>query len=229
MANRYFVPALPAAGACTLAGEVAHHLARVLRCRPGDRVRLGDGQGGTAEAVVQTVARDAVHCQVERVDHEPRHRVQLVLAFAVPRLPRLEWILEHGTEVGVAAFRPLWTARTRPQGERAERWQRIVSGAAGQCDRAWLPAVLAAGELTDFLAACREAPRRFVGAAGAASLRCEPAADGDVVWLVGPEGGFTTDEQAAIHAAGFAPRSCGAHTLRTETAAVVGAAMLLAP
>lgn len=228
MANRYFAPSLPATGACELDGELVHHLRRVLRCRPGDRLRLGDGRGATADAIVEALERDRVRCRIEALHREPPPPVQLRLAFAMPRLPRLEWLLEHGTEVGVAEFQPLWTQRSRPQGERPERWQRLLVAAAGQCDRAWLPRLHPAVELADFLADDAVPPMRLLGDPRAAPWR-GPLAPGGAALLVGPEGGFTDDERAAAAARGYAAVSFGRHTLRTETAALVGAALLLAP
>lgn len=228
MANRYFLPTLPTLGPCTLAGDLAHHLGRVLRVRGGDGVVLGDGRGGTALAVVQTVERSRIGCVIESTLAADPAPLRVTLAFAVPKLQRVEWLLEHGTEVGVTTFAPLWTTRTRPVGERLDRWQRIVTAAAGQCDRAWLPTVLAGRELTAMLADTTLPTARVLAAAGAPGLQSDGARRGEVVLLVGPEGGFDDAEMQAIAAAGFAARSFGQHTLRTETAALVGAAILLA-
>jgi 16S rRNA (uracil1498-N3)-methyltransferase len=230
MANRYFVPDLPAAGAATLRGEIAHHLGRVVRARPGDGIVLGDGAGGSVTATVVRIDRDAVVCDVGAARREPPPAPRVTVAFAVPRLPRMEWLLEHGTELGVAAFQPLATARARPHGERADRWARIVRAAAGQCDRAWLPEVHEVRELDAWLQDDALPPARFVGA-GDATVALGAGTDAganEAVVLVGPEGGFTDGERAAIDAAGFAARRLGPHILRTETAAFVGAALLLA-
>jgi 16S rRNA (uracil1498-N3)-methyltransferase len=231
MANRYFVDALPPPGKAVLDGDLAHHLGRVLRARPGDVVTLGDGRGASAAATVAAVARGAVEVEVAPHAYTPLPALRVTLAFAVPRQQRSEWLLEHGTEVGVAEFQPLWTARTRPQGERPERWQRVVRAAAGQCDRAWLPAVAKAEELTAWLAAPGlpdGAGARLLASADGEPLATTPAARGPVVWLVGPEGGFTADERAKIDAAGFAAVRLGPHILRTETAALLAAGLLLA-
>jgi len=225
MAQRYFVPSLPPPGPATVTGDLAHHLGRVLRVLPGTPIVLGDGQGGTAPATVTGVGRTAVELAVETAVRRPRPPC-VEVAFAPPRLSRAEWLFEHGTEVGVTAFRPLWTARTRPQGERPERWQRIVRAAAGQCDRDWLPEVHAGCEFADFLLDDNLPRRRFLASAGAPPLlEAKPNPDA-VLLLIGPEGGFTDEEAAAARAAGFEPRSLGPHTLRTETAALVGAAIL---
>jgi len=225
MAQRYFVPSLPPPGPATVTGDLAHHLGRVLRVQTGTPIVLGDGQGGTAAATVTRVGRTEVDLEVERAVRRPRP-ARVEVAFAPPRLSRAEWLFEHGTEVGITAFRPLWTARTRPQGERPERWQRIVRAAAGQCDRDWLPEVHAGCEFADFLRS--DLPRRrFLASAGATPLLEANVTTDPVLLLVGPEGGFTDEEAAAARVAGFEPRSLGRHTLRTETAALVGAAILL--
>ena len=223
MAQRYFVPSLPPPGPATVAGDLAHHLGRVLRVLPGTPILLADGQGGTALATVQSVGRTAVTLEVDPALHRPRPPA-IEVAFAPPRLSRADWLFEHGTELGVDVFWPLWTERSRPQGGRVDRWQKLVRAAAGQCDRALLPTVQPVCELEEFLRA--ELPRaRFVGAAGAAPA---PAAvDGDAVLLVGPEGGFTDAERGAIVTAGFQPIGLGPHVLRTETAALVGVAALV--
>lgn len=228
MAHRYFVPDLPQPGPGELDGDLAHHLGRVLRVRAGEPLLLGDGRGGTAPATVIAVDKQRIRIDVGEPRHEPPLPLQLTVAFAVPKLPRLEWLLEHGTEVGVAAFQPLTTARSRPQGERPERWQRIVQSAAGQCDRAWLPVVHAVRELDAFLADPQLPPVRLLASEVGRSANDEPPRRGPVVLLVGPEGGFDEPELAAIAAARFEPRRFGPHTLRTETASLVGAAVLLA-
>ena len=230
MAHRYFVDHLPEPGPTTVDGELAHHLGRVLRCRPGEEVVLGDGRGGTAMATIAAVARDRVELQVAEVRHEAPPAPAVLLAFAPPRQQRGEWLFEHGTEVGVAVFQPLWTQRTRPQGERPERWAKVVRAAAGQCDRAWLPEVKPALEFAAFLQQLDLPATRWLATANAPPLRDLRAGSpvAPAVLLVGPEGGFSAEEQAAAAAAGFQPCGLGPHILRTETAALVGAAMLLA-
>lgn len=232
MAHRYFVDHLPEPGPTTVDGELAHHLGRVLRSRPGDRIVLGDGRGGTAQATIAAVGRERVELLVDAVAQASPPTPTVTLAFAPPRQQRGEWLFEHGTEVGVAVFQPLWTQRTRPQGERPERWAKVVRAAAGQCDRAWLPEVKPAVEFAAFLQQPGLPAARWLATANAPPLRDQlgatTASSTQSVLLVGPEGGFTADEQAAATTAGFRPCGLGPHILRTETAALVGAAMLLA-
>ena len=227
MANRYFLPSLPAAGHCTVDGDLAHHLGRVLRVQPGDEVVLGDGVGGTAICRVQAVAKQRIELEVLTARYAPPCRPRVVLAFAPPKLQRGEWLFEHGTELGVARFAPIWTERTRPHGERPERWQRIVAAAAGQCDRAWIPELAAAEDLGAFLQRADLPAFRVLADAAGEPLSADAATE-SVCLLVGPEGGFSAAERQTAIAAGFAPRRFGPHVLRTETAAALGAALLLA-
>ena len=227
MPPRHFLPSLPPPGPAEVDGDLGHHLGRVLRVRPGEVVRLGDGLGGLASAVVVAVQRDRVTLQVGESRHVPQPACRVHVAFAPPRLQRAEWLFEHGTEVGIGVFHPLWTERTRPQGERAERWARIARAAASQSDRDWLPAIRRAREFAEFLADPALPAARFVASAGAPPLLEEAPRHGDLLLLVGPEGGFTAEEAGTAAAAGFVSAGLGPHTLRTETAAVVGAGLLL--
>lgn len=225
MANRYFLAELPPPGRHALPDDLAHHLGRVLRARAGDELRLGDGRGGTARATIAEVDRRGIRVDVADATREPPPPCALTLAFAVPRLQRVEWLLEHGTELGVARFQPIWTQRTRPTEGRADRWERIVAAAAGQCDRAWLPAVEPACELGALLARTELPAARYVARPDGDAPA--PAPPGPTLLLVGPEGGFTAEEAAAIGSAGCRGIRLGRHILRTETAALVGAAALL--
>jgi 16S rRNA (uracil1498-N3)-methyltransferase len=227
MSHRYFVPALPPPGPASVEGDLAHHLGRVLRVRPGEVLLLGDGRGGSASATIVAVDRESVSLQVGPSRHRQPDSCRLHVAFAPPRLQRAEWLFEHGTEAGIAVFHPLWTGRTRPQGERTERWLRIVRSAAGQCDRDWLPEVRAPRELAEFLGDPDLPPRRFLARGGATPLVTLAPRQGELLLLVGPEGGFDPEEELAALAAGFLPCGLGPHILRTETAALVGAALVL--
>lgn len=224
MANRYLVDPLPAPGPGVLGGEVSHHLGTVLRVRQGDRIRLFDGRGSACEARVAAVGRRELGLECGAHAFQPRPSPRIHVAFAVPRPQRAEWLLEHGTELGIDTFHPLATSRARPRQERPERWQRLVAAAAGQCDRDWLPEVRPLRDLHEFLTDPAMPTVRFVGERGTPGLR---AAAGDAILLVGPEGGFDSDEREAITAAGFRAASFGRHILRTETAAFTGAALLM--
>ncbi|MCA8974930.1 MAG: 16S rRNA (uracil(1498)-N(3))-methyltransferase, partial [Planctomycetes bacterium] len=203
-----------------------HHLATVLRLGVGELITLADGRGSAARATLTVAARRRVEVEVDAADFRPRPGRAVHVAFAAPRHNRAEWLFEHGTEVGIAVFWPMRTERTRPHGDRSERWQKIVLAAAGQCDRDWLPEIRPALELAEFLRQPDLPSARYLGAAEGGPPR---QSHGDAVLLVGPEGGFTDAEEAAILASGFERVCFGPHVLRTETAALVGAAVLMQP
>lgn len=226
MARRYFVDSLPPPGGTVLVGDVAHHLSTVMRARPGDALLLGDGRGRECDATVERSGGGKVAVQVGETRVVEPHRFELHVAFAPPKWTRADWLFEHGTETGVAVFWPLWTERSRPQGGRADRWQKLVRAAAGQCDRAWLPDVREVTELADFLQAPSLPKQRFL--ADGDGEPCPSAIDGGAAaLLVGPEGGFTPAERALAVQHGFVPIALGPHVLRTETAALCGASALV--
>lgn len=225
MARRYFLDELPPPGPATLHGDVVHHLMHVLRAEPGDIVILGDGRGLECRARIERHKKDDLQVTVDAPSAVPPPALRVHVAFAPPRFARAEWLFEHGTEVGIAVFHPLWTERTRPQGERDERWQKIVRAAAGQCDRAFLPEIRPLRPLREFLVD-HSLPRDRRLASGGAPPPAVLTA-GEVLLLVGPEGGFAPEEQALAQHHGFVPMGLGPHVLRTETAALVGAAALL--
>jgi 16S rRNA (uracil1498-N3)-methyltransferase len=225
MARRYFVDSLPAPGPASLRGDAVHHIWDVLRAGPGDEVVLADGRGGECRARIDGRRGGELLLTTAPALHVPPSRVRVHLAFAPPRLARAEWLFEHGTEVGVAVFHPLASEHARPPGNaRDERWQKIVRAAAGQCDRAWLPEVRPVRALREFLADPALPADRRLATGGAPAPA--PVAGGEVVLLVGPEGGFAAEEQELARAHGFLPMGLGPHVLRTETAALVGAAVL---
>jgi len=222
--------------ALTLTGPEGHHAAAVRRLRAGERADVSDGAGTLAEGVVTAVGKDSVSIEilVTRAIAPPQPR--LVVAQALPKGDRGELAVELMTEVGVDAVLP-WSAErsiTRWQGERGERalakWRSTAREAAKQSRRAWLPEI-AAPATTAALA------KRVPGAACAIVLEADATLrlhqlelpdEGDLMLIVGPEGGISPAERAALGAAGAIEARLGPTVLRTSTAGAVGAATLLA-
>jgi len=227
MARRFFASPLPPPGPATLSPSLGHHLGRLVRTGPGDAVVLFDGSGDEAHAtVVEVRGRDLlveVGAPVARaLGRSPRLRLEV--AVALPRSPRTDWLLEHGTEAGIHGFRPILTERTRRVPEQREHWRRVLIAACAQCDRAVLPTIAPTVGLDEFCAMPR--PRESY-VATTADLELGPASADSALLVVGPEGGLTEREMAQLTGAGFAPRSLGPLTLRTETAVLAGAVRLL--
>ncbi|MHC5066344.1 MAG: RsmE family RNA methyltransferase [Planctomycetota bacterium] len=228
MARRYLLQDLSEDQGRRAPSELAHHLCSVMRYRVGDRIRLFDGKGMEAAAVIRVCKRDRVELDIGPASsHHREPDLELALAFPVPRGSRSDWLLEHGCELGVRHFYPISSARSRgPASEgRRDRWLRILAAAAGQCDRSRMPELHEPSPLSEFLQGEQLPEERYL--AGQSEQELGAAISGAALLLVGPEGGFRREELEAILEAGFSPRSLGPLTLRTETAALVGAARLL--
>lgn len=208
--------------------EESHHVARVLRLRAGDALRVFDGAGREWEAAIEAVAKENVTVvlgpEIEgRID--PTFRVVLWQANVRPE--RLEWVLEKGTEIGVAEFRLFASERVEappPSPARWARYRRILVEACKQCGRRVVPTLLP-GELT----AADPGLAAIVLAPGAAPLReaLRSTPPGEAWLAVGPEGGLTEGEIESLTRGGWRAASLGPRVLRTETAGLAAAAVVL--
>jgi 16S rRNA (uracil1498-N3)-methyltransferase len=217
--------------ALTLGGEEGRHAATVRRIQRGERVDIGDGRGTVAECVVSRVHRDALDLEVVRRRVEPPPQPRLTVVQALAKGDRAEDAIEAMTEVGVDAFVPWAAARSvvRWEGARGEkalgRWRSTARAATKQSRRAWLPEVAPLATTTDVAALLATADLAVVLHEDAVRpLADETIPDaGDVVVVVGPEGGITDDELSA-----FAPEPyrLGRSVLRTSTAGVAATALI---
>jgi 16S rRNA (uracil1498-N3)-methyltransferase len=218
-----------------LDGDEGRHAATVRRMRPGEAVWLTDGAGHVAECAVESVSRDRLVCAVRARRDVPMPSPRLTVVQALPKGDRGELAVELMTEVGVDAIVP-WSAShcvTRWKGERGDkslrRWRSAAREAAKQARRAWLPAV-------EPCASTAHVVRILAGAQLAVSLHesadvplgaLELPGDGDVVLVVGPEGGLADSELDAFAAAGARPARLGPTVMRTSTAGAVAAGAML--
>lgn len=221
--RRFRAPALPADGdTVTLQGQAAHHLARVLCLRPGEPVGLFDGTGWEITAVVTTVG-DEVVLTGRGVLRRAAPRLPLHLVLAVLKGPAMDDAIRMATEAGMTDLHPVLTSRTVAQGDRSDRWARIVESAAQQCGRGDLPTLHPVRPLRDVLKTLADVPERYVGTFDGPRLG---PANTDAALLIGPEGGLTDAEVQSALSSGWSPASLGPWVLRACTAAAVGIASL---
>jgi 16S rRNA (uracil1498-N3)-methyltransferase len=226
----FLLDPLPGAGPARLDGAEGRHAATVKRLRPGEAVLLSDGRGGLAHAVVDAAGRDTVELTItERTDVAPS-APRVLLAQALVKGDRGELAVELATEAGVDAILPWRAARcvarweAGPRGEKAlTRWRTTAREAAKQARRPWLP-VVEEPVTTAALA-------RRVATTGAALVLHEAAserladvplpADGELLLVVGPEGGVTDEEIDVLVTAGAHTVRLGPEVVRASTAAAV--------
>ena len=214
-----------------LEGEENAHLVRVMRKREGHQILITDGEGTAYTATITSISRQRTLCRISaRHDgfNEPAQHVRL--AVGLTKNPgRFDYLVEKTTEIGVSSIVPLVSERTIRQAPRTERWRSIALAAMKQSLRSRLPQIEEPTTLARLLA--EPGPSGGVilheqsDAAHLASL-CSRLGERPTI-IVGPEGGFTEEELRQAVGAGWFQASLGARRLRTETAAVVAAALLL--
>ncbi len=231
----------PAAGdVVTLSAEESAHIARVLRIRAGEAVQLIAADGLYA-ATVMTANEKAATLRVGEALPSPECPVKLTLVQGLPKLDKLELIVQKATELGVWDVLPVEMERSvsRLDGKeekKAERLRRIALEAAKQSGRAHVPAIRAACRFSDVLSALatgydavliawEEEQALRLGEAVRAQ-RAEKPNLTSIALVIGPEGGITAKEVASLRAAGAQCVTLGRRILRTETAALCALAVV---
>jgi 16S rRNA (uracil1498-N3)-methyltransferase len=220
-----------------LAGSEGHHAVAVTRLRPGERIDLGDGRGTIVRALVESVSgRDHLAARVLARDVVLPPQPRLVVVQALPKGDRGETAVETMTEVGVDVIVPWQSERSiaRWSAQRADRgrsrWVATARAAGKQSRRAWLPEVAELASTADVAGLLADAELGIVlheeGPVPLRDLDCPSS--GEVVVVVGPEGGLTPEELDRFSAAGALVARMGTSVMRTSTAGTVAAAVLLA-
>ena len=236
---QHLVPSLvgvTAGAVVTVEGDEAHHAVVVRRLRTGEQVTLADGSGAVATGVVGATTKRSFDVEVTAVDAVAEPTPSVTVVQALPKGDRGELAVEVLTEIGVARIVPWASARSVAvwKGERAAKshakWQSTAREAAKQARRAWHPVVRPLATTADVEA--------LVAGADLAVVLHEDAVEplgaiavptvGELVVVVGPEGGLTEDEVGSFVAAGAVAVRLGDEVLRTSTAGVAAVAALLA-
>jgi 16S rRNA (uracil1498-N3)-methyltransferase len=232
----FLVEALPTGDTLTLDGPEGHHAATVQRLRVGEELLLADGRGGTAGAVVTAVGRGTLDLRVTSRGYADAPVPRLVVVQGIAKGDRGELAVQAMTEVGVDEIVPWAASRsvTQWRGDRGvrarEKWAATAREAAKQARRPWLPAVAGTPDEST-----TTVTRRIAGAAAAfvlheeADARLTTAAlpdTGEIVLVVGPEGGITDTELSAFEEAGASAVRLGPSVLRTSTAGVAALSVL---
>lgn len=212
--------------------ETARHIVQVLRMKEGGQLNLTDGKGHLLSCEIISTGKK--HCSV-RVHKKAIHPVperKISIAISLVKNPgRFEWFLEKATEIGVSEIIPLICARTEKEKFRHDRLNTICISAMLQSQQVWLPILhepVKFEELNkwksatgmNLIAHCDDAEK-----SGLQQVRISTSAH--TLICIGPEGDFTPDEIAQALKEGFHPVTLGKTRLRTETAGIVAASMLV--
>ena len=210
-------------------GEDGHHLARVLRLHTGESVTVADASGAWRPYRVGEV-RPTGAVRLEAAagpDREPSSEPRLAVAFALTKGDKPDLVVQKLTELGVDRILPVLAERSvsRPSGERAtavvERWRRVAREAGRQCRRATLPTV---EEMTPLDKLAGHPGLVVAERGGATADALGPPPGGELLVVVGPEGGLTAEEVQRLGP--WARLDLGPHVLRAETAALAAATLL---
>lgn len=233
---RFHCPMPLAAGAeIDLPAGAARHV-QVLRMQPGDTITLfegaPDGIGGTWQATILRMGRSDVQVRVDSFvpgDRENDRPVHLLAGITANE--RMDWLVEKATELGVTSITPLLAERSvlKLKGERGDKkrahWQAVAVAACEQCGRNRVPVIHEAVTLAQWLQKHAPSPDQLRAVLslsdGTQPLPQALAADRTqqpVVFLSGPEGGLTANEEILARGQGFVPVTLGPRVLRAETA-----------
>jgi 16S rRNA (uracil1498-N3)-methyltransferase len=220
-----------------LDADEAAHAVRVLRLRPGDEVRLLDGAGTRAAARLVEVAgngrRARVRCHIESRERWQAPRRRLHLLVAPPRAKLMAQVIQDASELGVWRLTPVLCAFSvaRPEGPGAQpHWRAEAVAALKQSGNPFLPIL---EETQPFAAALARTPAGCglcgdaAGASADMALAGLSAGAGDLPLWIGPEGGFSPAERAALAEHGCRTVTAGTWTLRVETAVTALVARIL--
>lgn len=214
--------------------SVVRHV-QVLRLAYGDLITLFNGDGGEYAATISSIGKKNASAEIKAFSpQEAELPYAITLAQALPEASKMDWIIEKAVELGVAVVQPLAAKRcvVRLTSERAakksEHWQGIIVAACEQSGRNRLPHLAEPSDFKDWIGQHDMHLRILLTPHAEHSLsdwaRHHPPQA--VTLLIGPEGGFTEQEEEAARAQNVLPLSMGARVLRTETAGLAALAAL---
>jgi 16S rRNA (uracil1498-N3)-methyltransferase len=207
-----------------ISGDEHHHLT-VARAGVGEVVEVLDGQGGVWTAEVVAVSRKETVVRMVEKRHVQRNGPEIILAMSLIKPAAFELALEKAVEVGVTRLIPVIAHRSSvASSRRLDRWTRIVVEASKQSKRYYLPPIEEPAKFQDVLNV--PATTKIVFAERGGGPLKSALAGSPALCMVGPEGGWTDTELEMARLKGFHLVGLGETILRSETAAIVGTALL---
>ncbi len=226
----FFEPGIEALSTHFALSELtSKHCIQVLRMRAGESLHLTDGVGNLYTACIVEADKKKTVVKIDLVVHTPAPTKNICIAIGLLKnTGRFEWFLEKATEMGVTKIVPLICERSERSNLKQERMQGVLVAALIQSKQTWLPVLTEPLTVATFIkehpasqqliAHCEEGTKT--------ELKDAPT-NNDTNILIGPEGDFTASEIETALSANYNPVSLGSTRLRTETAGMVAAALLI--
>ena len=232
---RYFFiePAALQKPVVAIEGSEVRHIKNVLRLKPGDKIRVFDGEGFEYDASIQRFFADRVEIKIGRkFPGRKESPVQIAVAQALLKEKKMDRLLRHLCELGVTRWIPFICERSVPKpaekrlSARADRWNQIVKESCKQCQRSKLPEIIKTLTFEDLLDYGQSCDLKIVFYENeSAKLKSlmppnPPSSPREILLILGPEGGFSEQEIENARAAGCLVAGLGSRILRAETAAI---------
>ena len=227
----FFEENLPMPGKFIMSEESSKHIVQVLRMQEAQQLLITNGKGEVLTASLVAANKKNAEVAITGLTFIPQPKPKITVGISlVKNANRFEWFLEKATEIGVSEIIPFISGRTEKQHFRHDRMKKIVISAMLQSQQAWLPLLHEPVKFAElikryscenkYIAHCIEEDQKR-------ELADETWQPGDQLILIGPEGDFTKNETEAALENNYIPVGLGKTRLRTETAAIVAAVLLL--
>jgi 16S rRNA (uracil1498-N3)-methyltransferase len=217
--NRYFLPSEFSSGSTVEVGDPElHHMTKVMRQRPSDRVELINGKGLLAEALIEQIDKTRALLRIESLYIEKKRSNTLTLCLAYLRPSSLEFAVEKSVELGVDQILLFPAARSEKKeinASQTRRLEQIIISATKQCGRLFLPTIA----FVTFDDCLKSSKGIYYGDPDCKSFEKVLKPDARSI-IIGPESGFTKEEKEKMSLVHAHPFLLSRYTLRAETAAI---------
>ncbi|MBU6261525.1 MAG: 16S rRNA (uracil(1498)-N(3))-methyltransferase [Bacteroidetes bacterium] len=205
------------------------HCIQVLRMRAGESLHLTDGVGNLYTASIVEPDKKNTVVKIDTVVHTPRPQKNVCIAIGLLKnTGRFEWFLEKATEMGVTKIVPLICERSERSNLKQDRMQGVLVAALIQSKQTWLPVLTEPLTVAAFIKEHPSEQKLIAHCEESNKTELKDIANSnDTSILIGPEGDFTPTEIETALSANYSPVSLGSTRLRTETAGMVAAALLI--
>jgi len=219
-------------------GSDVNYLKNVLRLKVGDEISIMDSKSKEYSAKITSIDKDAIRVDLIAEKHpKSESKVKLTVAQGMPKNPKMDFVVQKATELGVLRIIPMKTERSivKIEGEKEDtkvnRWQKIAKEAAEQSGRLIIPFVEQVRDLKEVIRLYNDFDKCIIlwemeKENTIKKFLQENKGIKSLLVLIGPEGGFSHDEAELAKSQGFIPVTIGSRILRTETASIAVLSMI---